>query len=93
MEDIVTLYNNDFKELLRKVKNKKFDIIYLDPPYKTSYIKEAIEEIVKLDLNTHEGIVIAETDEIEKIIEDIKDLEVSIIDKRKYGRAYLLFIQ
>lgn len=41
---------------LRKLKDKqeKFDIIFLDPPYKTDFANEALEEIIKLDLLNEE---------------------------------------
>lgn len=93
LEGKVELYNCDFKDLLKMLKNYKFDIIYLDPPYKTDYIKKAIEEILRLNLKKEQGIIIAETDEPKKIVQDIKDLNVQIIDQRKYGRAYLYFIR
>ena len=32
------IYNSDFETCLEKIKNQKFDIIYLDPPYATDYI-------------------------------------------------------
>ena len=35
----IELYNLDFIEAINKFKNQKFDIIYLDPPYKTDFIK------------------------------------------------------
>ena len=92
LEDKVNLNNCDFKELLQKYKDKKFDIIYLDPPYKTDYIKQAIELIQKYDMKSEDGIIIAETDEPEKIEKQIKELNDEIKDKRKYGRANLFFV-
>lgn len=93
LQEKITVYNCDFKETLINLKNKKLDLIYLDPPYKTNYIKEAIEEIILLDNINKDGLIIAETDEPERVNLDIKDLNVEIIDKRKYGRAYLFFIK
>ena len=92
LEDAVSLYNVDFKELLQNEKNKKFDIIYLDPPYKTDYIIQSIEIILKYKLLDEQGLIIAETDEPEKTEKQIKKLDIMIKDKRKYGRANLLFI-
>ena len=50
LEEIVELYNLDFKKMLEEIKEKEFDIIYLDPPYKTDYIKESIELIKKYNI-------------------------------------------
>ena len=92
MQGKVTLFNCDFKKALQKLENKKFEIIYLDPPYKTDFIKESIEEILKLKLKNNEGLIIAETDEPERLKEQIKELNIKIIDTRKYGRAHLFFL-
>lgn len=92
LEERVFLNNCDFKELLQNSKDKKFDIIYLDPPYKTDYIKQAIELIYKYNMKSEDGIIIAETDEPEIIEKQLEELNVEIKDKRKYGRAYLIFI-
>lgn len=91
LEKQIELFNMNFKDLLYNVTNR-FDIIYLDPPYKTNYIKEAIELIYNLNIKNDEGIIIAETDEPDKIEGQLKCLNIKEIDKRKYGRASLFFI-
>ena len=88
----VKLYNLDFKEVLFKEKDNKFDIIYLDPPYKTDYIKDAIELIKKFKILNDNGIIIAETDEPDRIEQQLKGLNINETNKRKYGRASLFFI-
>ena len=92
LQEKVHIYNCDFIQMLKKLEKEKIDIIYLDPPYKTDYIAKAIEIIIQFNILKEDGIIIAETDEIERISNQIKDLNLEIIDKRKYGRAYLIFI-
>ena len=92
LERKVELYNLDFKDVILSEKDNRFDIIYLDPPYKTDYIKEAIELIQKLKILSDKGIIIAETDEPDRIEQQLKGLNIKEIDKRKYGRANLFFI-
>lgn len=92
LSEKVELYNCDFKDLLIKLQEKRFDIIYLDPPYKTNYIQEALKEIIKYGLNKKDTLIIAETDEPDRVETQIKELQLEIIDKRKYGRAHLFFI-
>ena len=91
-EKKVKIYNLDFKDVLLKEKDNRFDIIYLDPPYKTNYIKDAIELIQKLKILNNGGIIIAETDEPDRIEQQLKGLDIKEINKRKYGRASLFFI-
>ena len=92
LQEKVKLYNCDYIELLENSKDKKFDIIYLDPPYKTDYIIEAINLILDYDLIDEDGLIIAETDEPERIESELNEKNITILDKRKYGRAYLIFI-
>ena len=91
-QDIVTTYDCDFKETLKKVKDEKIDIIYIDPPYKTDYIKQAIEIILELDCIDKNTLIICETDEISRVIQEISTLNIKITDQRKYGRVNLIFL-
>ena len=92
LENKIRLYNSDFKNLIKNLEGEQFDIIYLDPPYKTTYIKEALEKIKQYNLLKKEGKIIAETDELDRIKGEISELNLEIIDIRKYGRAHLVFI-
>ena len=92
LENAVELYNLDFKKMIKIIENNKFDIIYLDPPYKTDYIKESLSIIKNNKILNKDGIIIAETDEPEKIKNQLEEINVEIIDQRKYGRANLFFI-
>ena len=93
MEEQTQILNIDFEECLEKVKTQKFDIIYLDPPYATNYISKAIKKIIGNEIITNESIIILETDDEKRILEEIKNTEVHIVDKRKYGRATIIFLK
>lgn len=71
---------------------QKFDLIFLDPPYRTDFSDKAIEKILELDLLSKEGIIILETDDANKE-ETIKKEDIQIFDKRIYGRVILIFIR
>src|SRR5699024_548625 len=93
LQDKAEIYNMDFKTAIKKLKNQEFDIIYIDPPYVTDYVKIAIEEIVKNKLvNTNTKIII-ETDDEERILKQIENINVKVVDKRKYGRATIIFLE
>ena len=88
----VKLYNSDYIDYLKNNKDKKFDIIYLDPPYKTDYIVKALDFILQYNMKDEDGLIIIETDEPNKIESEIENNNITILDKRKYGRAYLYFL-
>jgi len=93
-EEQSTIINKDYISALKFLAEKKeqFDIIFLDPPYKTDFANIAIKEIIDLNLLSKEGIIILETDDIEKEEEIIHE-QIEIFDKRRYGRVILIFIR
>lgn len=91
MQDKAKLIIKDYKKILEEVKQIKFDIIFLDPPYETNYDIEAIELVLKDNLLKDNGFIVLETDSNEKE-NKIKTLNIKIDDARKYGRVKLLFL-
>lgn len=86
----VILYKEDFETCINKLKDK-VDIIFLDPPYKTDYAVKAIEKLLKMNLIKENTIIIIETDIERKVENDIEKFNLVEYDKKKYGRAHLLF--
>ncbi len=85
--------HKDYKVCLKMLKGKKFDIIFLDPPYKLNVAVDAIKIILELKLLNKNGIIVIETDEKEREEEELKQIEsIDIVDVRKYGRVNLLFL-
>ena len=93
LEKKTKVYNCDFKNCLEKLKGTKIDLIYLDPPYNTDLIQKALEVIINLELIKENSLIIAETDELERILEGLKEAKLELVDKRKYGRADIIFLK
>jgi len=68
---------------------KKFDVIFLDPPYNTPYGEEAIEIIVKKGLLDKDGVIILEKPSTDKKRAKVEELE--IFDERRYGLNSFIF--
>ncbi len=79
------VYNLDFRELLGML-DVTFDIIFIDPPYKSGYGKEALELIARHKLLNTGGVAVFESD---KPFEG--DVGLTKYDERKYGATYLTF--
>ena len=91
MEEKSTVVSKDYKKCLEGL-NETFNIIFIDPPYKQDIAVDAIKRILDLKLLAEDGIIILETDEEERELEELKEVEVEVYDRRKYGRVKLLFI-
>lgn len=65
----------------------KFDIVYIDPPYASDLGERALKVVCRV--LTDDGIVILEGER--EFCESVSDL--TVYDKRKYGRAYLTFFK
>ena len=87
------IYTADYKMCIEKVKNEKFDVVFIDPPYKLDIGVKAINMIIEKQLLKEEGIIILETDEEERDVRELEQLNISIMDIRKYGRIRLIFIR
>ena len=83
----------DYEKLLKTKIKQQADIIYIDPPYESNFAIKAVEIILKNKLANDNSTIIIETDEEEKILRELEKIEIAVIDKRKYGRAVLIFLK
>lgn len=67
----------------------KFDLIFIDPPYRLEVGVRAVEEIARRGLLQEGGTIVFERDKpLESAPEGLR-----ITDTRKYGKAYLTFLK
>ena len=92
-EEKAEVYNMEFTKLVERLQNQKFDIIYIDPPYATDFIKISLEKIIEYELVNENTKIIVETDDETRILNQIEKMDVEITDKRKYGRATIIFLK
>ena len=95
LKEKAVVIENDYKKVLKKlnVLNLKFDYIYIDPPFQKNIATVAIKELLKNELLKDDGIVILETDEKERELMELKNIDIEIYDIRKYGRISLIFLK
>ena len=82
----------DYQKALEYLKKQdiSFDIIFLDPPYKTNYIEKALLVIEKYHLIKEDGFVVCESDELDKICYSSSYQEFK---NKKYGDKYVVILQ
>ena len=77
-----------FSKNTLKGLNDKFDIIFMDPPYKEKKLTDLLNIIIKLKLLKDNGIIIIHRHKKEK---DIFPNEFNIIIKKNYGISKIIF--
>lgn len=91
LSDKAQVMNDDAQSALRKLTSagRKFDLIFLDPPYRRNLVVEALDTIVKNDMLNESGIIVAERDTSDDIPHKIGDL--TLVRDQKYGDTVLAF--
>jgi len=79
------IIKDDYLNALNNFKNKniKFDVIFLDPPYKFNLIQSSLNKIKEHNLLNDNGIIICEY-ETERF-----DIDYEIIKEKKYGNKFI----
>ena len=92
-DDFCYPLNMDSYDALRMLakKNKKFDLIFIDPPYCKEMIPEALKLIEENKMLQEDGIIVTKIDSIEEIYEGYKDIK--IVRSKKYGNTTVCFYQ
>lgn len=90
-EDQSFILNLDFKDAINKLKiqKKKFDVIFMDPPYYKDMFIDALNKVDESNLLDEDGIIIVEHDTKDVFPEQIQGLK-KYRDK-KYGNTTITF--
>ena len=84
MDDEIHILKSNYNDALRMFKNIKFDIIFLDPPYKFNLINDCLNKIYEYNLLNTSGIIVCEYE-----TEDISTNYYELIKEKKYGDKYI----
>lgn len=89
INDTVSIINNDYKKALANFKEQKikFDVVFLDPPYKNKDIPNIIEYLLNQELISKTAIIVCEITDL-NLIKKFEKLE--IIKNKKYGDKYII---
>lgn len=93
LENMSRAYKNDVFRALEILgrKNEKFDIIFLDPPYKENISSKTIMGILNNDLLEKDGIIISEHSIYEKMEDKIGNFVK--YDERNYNKKIISFFR
>ncbi len=77
-EDSITIYHLDYQLALNTFarEKKKFDLIFLDPPYRLDIIKEIIDFLIANEMLADEGIIVCQYQRNNYFPEETKILKI-----------------
>lgn len=89
MQDRSRVLSSDFSAAAVKLasEGRKFDIVFLDPPYNKNFIQEALKILTKNDIIRNDGILAAEHHIDDSLPEREEGLEM--VSGRKYGETMI----
>ena len=88
LADMCEVHNCEFKEYILKNKGKKFDIIFIDPPYAAGLYDECLSLLLSCDMIKPSTLIVCES-ETEDLLADNSALkeQLDVFKQARYGRA------
>ena len=88
IEDNSVVIQSDYRQVLKYFKDNsiKFDIIFIDPPYKYQIMNEMLEIVRSYNLLNNNGIIVLEYS-IDKLSDNIQGYQ--LLKYKKYGDKYV----
>ena len=83
----------DFLDFIKQSRARKFDIVFLDPPYDSGFYKIALENLLDNDMLKPSSIIICESGN-EEIFDGDENLSkrFSLLKQSRYGRIYITIL-
>lgn len=88
LEDACTVYRDDSIAFLKKQVSQKYDIVFLDPPYATDLINEALEVLLERKLLNEGAFLVCESDRSD-VLNEKNSASFDLIKTLKHGIAYI----
>ena len=92
--DDCDILNCDYKEYVAKNKGKKFDIVFIDPPYAQKLHASVLSALLDADMLKSTSIVIAESGEEDIFVENEALREsCEVIKSVRYSHSYVKLLK
>ena len=88
LSDLCEIHNCDFKEYILKNKGKKFDIVFMDPPYAAGLYIECLSMLLSCDMLKPTTLIVCESETDDLLADNalLKE-QLEIFKQSRYGRA------
>lgn len=85
------LLNVDYRIALSRIKQESIDIVFLDPPYGTNILSDALNILCNGNILSKEAIIICEAEKGENFSEEIGAFNIR--KKYKYGKINIVIYE
>ena len=90
LRDRATVLAADFRPALRRLKDRRFGIIFADPPYRMRYLQPALEMIARQGMLAQDGLIVAEHAPHEEFV---VPEGLSVARQKKYGNTTISYVE
>lgn len=88
-----TIRREEFLDHLRRNRNKKYDIIFLDPPYASGFYRPALQAMLDNGVLKSTSMIICESG-TDEVFGDDKELEAKfkVIKQSRYSKTFITIL-
>lgn len=91
VNDQVVVLQGPYNQVIKKLNRQKFDLVFLDPPFRMKVIDELIEYLVTNDMINDGGYIMAEYPREDYIRQDYPGYQVKLC--RYYASSEILILE
>ena len=85
------VYSGDYKKILERLNNKKFDIVFLDPPFRMKVIDELCQYLIENDMISNGGYIVAEYPKEDIVEQDYEGYRIKMC--KRYASSEILILE
>ena len=85
------LLPGDYRQVLPRIKEQKFDVVFLDPPFRMKVIDAIISFLIENDMVSEDGFIVAEYPKEDIVNKTYPGWKVKLC--RHYASSEVLILQ
>lgn len=90
-EEYVTVFQGSYDQIIKKLTNIKFDLVFLDPPFRMKVIDELISFLIENDMIADGGYIMAEYPKEDVVNKDYEGYSIKLC--RNYSSSEVLILE
>jgi 16S rRNA (guanine(966)-N(2))-methyltransferase RsmD len=91
VQDELVIYHGSYEQILKKLTHIKFDVIFLDPPFRMKVIDELTEFIIDNNMLKDDGYIVAEYPKEDVVNKNYENFRVRLC--RRYSSSEVLILE